>query len=74
MCLTKRIEPCGNCLAFLQLSQTTDLIEDAMENNKITEGYYLKEMNKMKYIYDCFTDHHKIVGCSDCIMDDEYIY
>ena len=71
MCLTKRIAPCDTCGTFLKLSQTTDLIEDAMENNKIPEGYYLKEMNKMKKFYDCFTEEHKIDGCSDCIMYDE---
>ena len=71
MCLTKRIEPCGNCLAFLQLSQTMDLIEDKMDNNKITEGKYLKEMNKVKKFYDRVTESHKIEGCSDCIMNDD---
>ena len=71
MCLTKRIEPCKVCVAFLKLSKATDLIEDAMENNKIIEGNYLKEMNKMKKFYDCFTEEHKIDGCSDCIMYDE---
>ena len=71
MCLTKRIEPCKVCVAFLKLSKTTDLIEDAMENNTITEGKYLKDMNEMKKGYDCFTKCHKTDGCSDCIIDGE---
>ena len=80
MCLTKRIAPCDNCLSFLKLSQTMDLIEDKMDNNEITEGQYLKGMNVMKKCYDRVTELHKIDGCSDCIMnddddsDDEYDY
>ena len=71
MCLTKRIAPCDNCVSFLKLSQTMDLIEDKMDNNEITEGTYLKDMDQMKNFYDRVTEFHKIDGCSDCITDDD---
>ena len=48
-----------------------DLIEDAMDNNEITEGQYLKDMDQMKNFYDRVTEFHKIDGCSDCIIDDD---
>tara|TARA_R110002126_G_scaffold38225_2_gene114254 strand:+ start:222 stop:575 length:354 start_codon:yes stop_codon:yes gene_type:complete len=48
-----------------------DEVENKMDNNTITEGDYLKDMDEMKKFYDCFTESHKIDGCSDCIMDDE---
>ena len=70
MCLTKRIAPCKLCVGFSYLSDEMDEVEDKMENNKITEGEYLKKMDTMKYHYDEYTKYHKKNGCSDC-MDDE---
>jgi len=69
MCLTKRIKPCKLCVGFSYLRHEMDEVEDKMENNKITEGEYLKKMDKIKTNYDFITEYHKKKGCSDC-MDD----
>ena len=71
MCLTKRIVPCEVCVTFDYLTECMDIVEDKMENNTITEGVYLKKMDKMKKDYDYLTEYHKTEGCSDCIMDDK---
>ena len=70
MCLAKRNAPCGICVSLLEITETTETCEEIMECGNMTEGEYLKNMNKFKELYDYFTERHNEIGCKDCIIDE----